>query len=71
MGRVRNDYGDACGSARNAARYGLALSRARELAGTEKFEFLVVEGFVGALHEMPAWALRAIADKIDPALPET
>lgn len=71
MGTRRKTYGDSCASARNVARHGVALQAARdEFDSHPNGEEWLVEMFVAALHEMPARALRDIADAVDPALPE-
>lgn len=65
MGIVSKRYGDACGTARKIARDHLTLYAARDSVEG------AVEAYIAALHAMPPWALRAIADKVDPTLPET
>lgn len=72
MGTRNKTYGNSCQSARNVARHGEALARVRDaLANRPADVVMVEEWFLAALHEMPAQALRDIADAIDPALPAT
>lgn len=65
MGIVRPEYGDACAAARRALR-----ERFKARADGDELEMFVERG-LAAIHDMKPDLLRAIADRIDPAKPET
>ena len=70
MGVRRRDYGNACATARTEVMSELAKRLNSGMIQRDQVDHLT-ETFVAAMHRMPSWALRSIADSVDPALPET
>jgi hypothetical protein len=71
MGIVHVNYGDACGEARRVLRLTIDRQRARPSAHGGTHYEAIIEEALHAMHSMPPWVLRTIADRIDNCLPET
>lgn len=69
MGTRDKDYGDACATARTEIMSELTRGVPHHVH-PDKMDWFV-ETFLGAIHKMPAWALRSIANATDRALPIT